>query len=116
MAHNLTSRNPLNQVSNPKHASPTSRDRRLVDDEEHRILADLYKHSPQTALIFRFALATGMRRGEVLNIEFGHIHKGRSVIHIPFTKTENPRTIPLPQTARDVIFARLGCTGQVLMK
>jgi site-specific recombinase XerD len=60
---NLPQGNPLNQVSNPKHTSPTSRDRRLVDDEEERTLNYLGDHSGQVGLIVRFALATGMRRG-----------------------------------------------------
>mgnify|MGYP000423821334 CR=1 FL=1 len=105
--------NPLDLVSHPKHSDPTSRDRRLEDDEEDRILKDLNIHSYQTALIVRFALETGMRRGEILNLEFGHMSRGKNkekvelTLFIPVTKTDNPRTIPLSKKADSIVLERV---------
>ncbi len=105
--------NPVDLVSMPKHQDPTSRARRLEGDEEKRLLEELYKHSYETALIVRFALATGMRRGEILNVEFGHLENKKDVLRIPVTKTDNPRTIPISKETDSIIRERVNqiCAG-----
>lgn len=94
-------------VSNPKHKAPTSRERRLEDGEEDRLVGYLETHSPQSALVVRLALATGMRRGEILNIALGHVDRKKGTISIPETKTGYPRIIPLPDKAWDVVRQRV---------
>lgn len=100
--------NPVKLVSLPKHTTPTSRNRRLLPDEEERLLSALYTGSHQTAIIVRFGLATGMRRGEIMNIEFGHLTgKEKSTLYIPQTKTDHPREIPLSSGAHAAIMDRV---------
>jgi integrase len=101
--------NPVKGVRIPKHTSPTSRNRRLKAGEEDRLLTELRKSSYQTAIIVKLALATGMRRGEIMNIRFGDV-SGRAVnstLTIPVTKTGHPRVIPLISEAHDALGAQV---------
>jgi integrase len=103
-AISLPKGNPVKMVSTPKHTSPTSRNRRLVGTEEKRLLAVLYESSYETAIIVKFALATGMRRGEIMNIRFGDVSpRAISTLTIPQTKTGHPRVIPLTVDAHSAL-------------
>ena len=48
-----------------------------------------------------------MRRGEILNIKRSHIDFKKSVLLIPSTKTDTPRTIPLSTDAVTVLRKQL---------
>ena len=48
-----------------------------------------------------------MRRGEILNIKRSHIDFPKSVLPIPSTKTDTPRTIPLSTDAVTVLREQL---------
>lgn len=98
--------NPVKLVSMPKHITPTSRNRRLKPGEEKRLLSLLYKSSRQTAIIVRLALATGMRRGEIMRLQFGHLPNDKSTLYIPVTKTDHPREIPLSKDANRAVMER----------
>jgi len=95
--------NPVSLVSNPKHKDPTSRERRFEGNEEQMLIEYLEVNSPKSALVVRMALATGMRRGEILNIALGHVDDKKKTILIPVTKTGYPRVIPLPDKAWDIV-------------
>ncbi|WP_394144671.1 site-specific integrase [Burkholderia multivorans] len=83
---------------------PAGRDRRVHPDElqaiidatESQILGDLV----------RFAVATGMRRGEILGLRWEHINFARRTAYLPLTKTDTPRTVPLSTAAIAVLQAR----------
>ena len=47
--------------------------------------------------IIEFAVETGMRRGEIINMI--PAHRNNNTLHIPQTKTDTPRTIPLSPRA-----------------
>ena len=51
--------------------------------------------TPQLANIIRIALATGMRRGEILSIQPEHIDEQHRLLQIPDTKNGYPRVFPL---------------------
>ena len=70
--------------------SDKARTRRLEAGEEQRLLIGA---NDQLQRIITLALETGMRRGEILNIKKSHINFQKSVLLIPFTKTDAPRTI-----------------------
>lgn len=70
--------------------------RRLKPGEYRRLL----KASPQRDII-RFALETGMRRGEIANTQSEHIDNG--LLLIPETKTDEARTIPLTKRAQRIL-------------
>ena len=78
----------------PKHDG--SRNRRLKDGEEEKLLAIAKPVYQRTIII---AVETAVRRGELLNIRKSHINFDNQTLHIPQTKTDTPRTIPLSTRA-----------------
>ena len=86
--------NPVKMISLPK--ADKARTRRLEAGEKERLLqsTNLELHR-----IIVLALETGMRRGEILSIKKSHIDFNKSVLFIPSTKTDTPRTIPLSSAA-----------------
>ncbi len=53
--------------------------------------------------IIQFAIETGMRRGELLNIRWSDVDLDRHTLHIPETKNGHPRTVPLSPEAIQVL-------------
>ena len=71
-----------------------ARTRRLEAGEEEKLLQSTNQKLRRVIIL---ALETGMRRGEILNIKKSHINYSKSVLLIPSTKNDQPRTIPLFQ-------------------
>ena len=88
------------------------RDRRISVEEQTILLASL-KNTPTVRTIVELALETAMRRGEIINMEWGHINLSAATVHIPKTKTDIPRTIPLSLRARELLFALPDKEGMV---
>ena len=86
--------NPVSITRIPKYDG--SRDRRLKDGEEEKLLAIAKPVYQRTIII---AVETAVRRGELLNIRKSHINFDNRTLHIPETKTDTPRTIPLSTRA-----------------
>ena len=81
--------NPVGMISLPK--ADKARTRRLEVGEEEK----LFQTSNQKLRrIIILALETAIRRGEILDIKRSHIDFQKSVLLIPSTKTDQPRTIP----------------------
>ena len=80
--------NPVTMITLPK--ADKVRTRRLELGEEERLR---HGTNPQLNRIITLALETAMRRGEILNIKRSHIDFQKSVLLIPSTKTDQPRTI-----------------------
>lgn len=88
---------------------PAGRDRRvqpaevqaIIDATESDVLGD----------VVRFAIATGMRRGEILALRWECVDLRRRTVYVPLTKTDTPRTVPLSTAAVAVLQARrdAGC-------
>lgn len=97
--------NPASEVRKPRPAP--GRTRRLVNDEERRLwqaLAMLRSDSVRDAILF--ALASGMRRGEILRMEWTHVDYRLRVLTIPETKNGYPRIIPLSDGALSILERR----------
>jgi integrase len=91
-----------NQVRKP--ALPSGRDRRLVDDEETRLLDSAKKSkSKEIGSIIIIALETAARRGEIAAMTWEHINLARRTWHIPHTKNGTPRTVPLSSRAVETL-------------
>ncbi len=70
------------------------RERRPTTDELDTLYTALPSGMP---LLVKFAVETGMRRGESVHMKTSH--RVENVLHIPQTKTDKSRTIPLSPTA-----------------
>ncbi|MBU2843573.1 site-specific integrase [Acidithiobacillus thiooxidans] len=95
--------NPVESVRKPK--LPQGRDRRLVDDEEPRLLAACQSVNPELAAIARFAIETGMRQGEIIGMTWDMVELRKHVVHLPDTKNGEARDVPLSTAAEQVLTA-----------
>ena len=89
---------PANQariVKNP--TVRNARDRVFIADEERRLFAEF--KTPMLKAIARLALETACRLGELLHMHWEDIDFSKRTLHIPKTKTDTPRTIPLSTVA-----------------
>jgi len=85
---------------------PRGRDRRLMAGEEARLLAACDRcRSAMLGGIVRLALETGMRMGELLTLSWPHIDLQNRVAHLPDTKTDESRNVPLSTRAVAVLQA-----------
>lgn len=98
--------NPLTGIKRPK--EPPGRDR-LISDREVKIMLGQFDwheqmadtQTRQVAVLFLFALSTGMRCGEILSLRRDDI-KGR-VARLHNTKNGHPRDVPLSKRAIELL-------------
>lgn len=93
--------NPVLRVSMEK--EPPSRDRWLTHEEEKELLSVCPNWLRELIL---FAVETGLRRGEQLNLKWRNIDLKNEVLTVLGTKTGERRSIPLTRRAREVLEAR----------
>ncbi|OMW08633.1 integrase [Burkholderia pseudomallei] len=87
-----------------KPRKPQGRDRRLHPDEIQAIIDAT--ESLDLRDFIRLAVATGMRRGELASLRWESIDLARRTAHLPVTKTDSPRTVPLSTDAVTILHAR----------
>ncbi|OWT75447.1 MULTISPECIES: site-specific integrase [unclassified Achromobacter] len=80
-----------------KPPQPKGRTRRVSDDELNKILAAT--ESTELPIIARFAVATAMRRGELMSMQWEHIDLLKRTVLLPETKNGHSRTVPLTRAA-----------------
>ena len=103
----LIATNPMAGVTKP--TDNPSRSRRLSEDELGSISALLLgNRNPLVRQAFQFALATGMRRGEVLSLEWQNVNLESKTALLPMTKNGDKRTVPLSPRAIEVLHQRMG--------
>ena len=94
--------NPVKAIRKPKADRP--RERRISSDEWERLLQAVgTSRNPLFWPLIRFAVETGMRRGELLNARWREINWTSNTLLIPMTKNGEPRTIPLSTEAREIL-------------
>ena len=91
-------RNPVLAVRKPSPGK--ARDRRLSADEEKRLMGEC---APPLKAIIRFALETGMRRGEIQKLLWKDVDLGNCTAKLFDTKNGEDRTIPLSSRAIAVL-------------
>lgn len=86
--------NPVKQVRRPR--IDNRRERRLQAGEWERLLDAVHdERTPLLKPLLKMALATGMRRGELLGMEWTHVDMARRTVFLPKTKNGQARTVPL---------------------
>ncbi|KQU64840.1 shufflon-specific DNA recombinase [Aminobacter sp. DSM 101952] len=94
-------------------ANDNKRERRLRDGELGLLLkAGKKTRNPLVVPIIRFAIETGMRRGEILNLRWRDIEEGRETACILETKNGFSRTIPLTPGALEVLRSLAATRGR----
>jgi integrase len=83
---------------------PQRRERRLKEGELDRLVCAARScRNPLVLPIIRIAVATGMRRGEILGLRWEHIDRGRRSLLIPDSKNGRSRTLPLTSQAIEAL-------------
>jgi len=90
--------NPILNIKRP--ISPHPRSRRFEGDEEARLLAAL---NNQYGRVVKFAVATGMRRSEILTLKWTNVDSVNHVVQLMQTKNGHSRTVPLSTGALAVL-------------
>lgn len=81
-----------------------ARDRRLSGGEWERLVAALAVcHNRSIRPVVELAIHTGLRRSEILGLEWRHINWSERTAHVPLSKNGHPRTIPLTDAALAVL-------------
>jgi integrase len=89
--------NPIMSITIP--TQPKGRDRRLVKNEEQRLLNSATQYGGSILHIIVFAIETGMRRGEISKLKWEHIDLNNRTATLYDTKNSEDRTIPLSTIA-----------------
>ena len=96
------SSNPIEQVQIPSPHKP--RKRRLIGDEKERLLAGASsQRNIYITPIIEFAIETGMRRSEILNLRWVDVDLDSGFASLFDTKNGEDRRVPLTKTARNVL-------------
>lgn len=94
--------NAFKSVRKPKIRN--SRERRISQEEWNLILeADSHRGKRAMIHIIELAVETAMRKGELLRAKWTDLDLDQSTLHIPKTKNDYPRTIPLTPKAMEII-------------
>lgn len=99
-----------NPVEGRKLKEPPGRDRWITRTESRRLIEEAERgKSPWLADFIRIALYTGMRKEEILGLEWNRVDFGSGNIYLSGqqTKSEKPRSIPLMDIARQALAGRL---------
>lgn len=97
--------NAVSVVRKPPNGRP--RDRRLECEDLVRLVKALDQcRNPLIKEVFLFALATGMRRGEVLSLTWPNTNLDRKTALLPITKNGEARLVPLSPDALSVLIRR----------
>ncbi|MFB9158863.1 site-specific integrase [Chromobacterium violaceum] len=103
---NIPVSNPIESIRKPK--VPEGRDRRLIDDEEERLLkavADCQSENDGLRIATVLAIETGMRAGEIVDLTWRQIDFNQHIIMLSHTKNGTARVVPLTHAAEDMLKA-----------
>jgi Site-specific recombinase XerD len=93
--------NPVKTVRKPK--PPRGRDRRLVGDEEERLLSACQTMNPELASIVSIAIETAMRQGEIMGMAWDKVDLKHQTITLEDTKNGEKRIVPLTTKATQIL-------------
>jgi integrase len=88
-----------------KLTEPRGRTRFLSDGELAALLKAARDHSPLVHTAIVLSIATGMRRGELLRLDWPDVDLARQLASIRISKTDRPRQVHLTRAACDALQA-----------
>ncbi|MGC0155374.1 tyrosine-type recombinase/integrase [Chromobacterium vaccinii] len=90
-----------------KRKEPTIRVRWLKKDEANRLISEL---APHLQAIVRFALSTGFRHANIIDLEWSQVNLVKRIawIHPDQAKAETAIGMPLNETAMEALIAQVG--------
>ena len=98
----MLSSNPVDKVKLPPSSKP--RNRRLNSGEFEKLeKAARLTQNPHIWPLVVFAIETGMRRSEMLNISWSNVALDARIVHLPLTKNGSSRDVPLSSKASKVL-------------
>ncbi len=96
----------INPVKKIKIPNPNNqRDRWLTYEEQKKLLDACYDREWLKDVII-FDLNTGLRQGEIMNLQWSDIDMSRKTVIIHKTKNKEKRTIPLNETVMELLKAK----------
>ncbi|MDR7927323.1 site-specific integrase [Acidithiobacillus thiooxidans] len=93
--------NPVELVRKPR--LPQGRDRRLVGDEETRLLDTCQAINTELASIVNIAIETAMRQGEIMGMTWDKVDLKRQTVTLEDTKNGEKRVVPLTTKATQIL-------------
>ncbi len=94
--------NPLRKLKKLK--VNNARSRRLSEEEYHSLIQSIEEsRNDLIKPLMNFAIETGMRRGEILRLQWADIDYEARTLFIPITKNDHSRTIPLTAKAIEIL-------------
>lgn len=96
----IVNESPLSSIRKPPNGR--ARERRLAHGELERVIA-AGSESPDLGVIVMLAVESGMRRAEMLGLEWRYVDLARRLVHLPLTKNGESRTVPLSTKAADLL-------------
>ena len=90
-------KNPVSELL-PENNSHVAR--ALSEEEATKLFAEL---PTDTRPVFEFALATGIRIGNIMSLKWTQIDMAHKIVHLPKTKSGRSISIPINEWAADVI-------------
>ncbi|MGF6599692.1 integrase [Paraburkholderia sp. GAS448] len=84
--------NPMSEIRKPPNSK--ARERRVSRQELDYVL-HAARFAPDLQTIIQLAVETGMRRSEILSLEWRYIDLSKRVVWLPLTKNGDARTVPL---------------------
>ncbi len=103
--------NPVTLITVPP--QPKGRNRRLVGDEETRLLNAAKEYGGLIGKIVIFAIETGVRRGELCRLAWSDVDLNKQVAILRDTKNSEDRTIPLSSVASHILRSLPESTGPI---
>jgi len=102
--------NPVELVKGQRPKLPQGRTRRLVDDEQARLLTAAATYGGEIGPIITWAIETAMRQSEIATMRWERIDWQTHVLTVPWqeTKTSTARGVPLSMAALAVLGAYSG--------
>lgn len=82
---------------------PRGRTRFLADPELAALLKAARKHSTTLHAAIVVSIATGVRQGELLRLDWSDVDFPRQLLSIRLAKNDDPRQVHLPDSAADVL-------------